>query len=195
LRGRKGSEGITLAGKHTIVHLSRAVAEQLLSSPKAPEWRRVRTLLALTSGMAEGELSGLRMDDLDLDARGAGGAHHEGARPKGRDGLGNDRTDEDCRTASARCRSTRSRPVPCALGNIPDGPAGSAILPSPAMRYSPTNGGSRGAPIWRRCSAPIFAPWGFPTRTRATRSPRMRRAGASRLGSPRRASPRQRLNA
>jgi integrase len=65
---REVPEAVTLAGRHTIVHFSRAVAERLLSSPATPEWRRVRTLLALTSGMAEGELSGLRVDDLELDA-------------------------------------------------------------------------------------------------------------------------------
>ncbi len=63
---REVPEAVTLAGKHTIVHFSRPVAERLLSGA-APEWRRVRTLLAVTSGMAEGELSGLRLDDLDLD--------------------------------------------------------------------------------------------------------------------------------
>ena len=65
---REVPEGVTLAGKHTIVHFSRPIAERLLSSPATPEWRRVRTLFALTSGMSEGELSGLRIDDLDLDA-------------------------------------------------------------------------------------------------------------------------------
>jgi integrase len=65
---REVPEGVTLAGRHTIVHLSRAVAERLLSNGAAPEWRRVRTLLALTSGMSEGELSGLRLDDVELDA-------------------------------------------------------------------------------------------------------------------------------
>jgi integrase len=65
---REVPEGRTLAGKHTIVHFSRPVAERLLASGHTAEWRRVRTLLALTSGMAEGELSGLRWDDLELDA-------------------------------------------------------------------------------------------------------------------------------
>ncbi|HEV3189781.1 MAG TPA: tyrosine-type recombinase/integrase, partial [Polyangiaceae bacterium] len=65
---REVPEGTTLAGRHTIVHFSRPVAERLLASAVVPEWRRVRTLLALTSGMAEGELSGLCWDDLDLDA-------------------------------------------------------------------------------------------------------------------------------
>ncbi len=65
---REVPEGVTLAGKHTIVHFSRPVAERLLTCPGVPEWRRVRVLVALTSGMAEGELAGLRFDDLDLDA-------------------------------------------------------------------------------------------------------------------------------
>ena len=64
---REVPNAVTLAGRHTIVHFSRPVAERLLTGA-APEWRRVRMLLALTSGMAEGELSGLRLDDLDLDA-------------------------------------------------------------------------------------------------------------------------------
>jgi integrase len=65
---REVPEAVTLAGKHTIVHFSKPVAERILSSAAVPEWRRVRTLLAVTSGMAEGELSGLHLDDLDLDA-------------------------------------------------------------------------------------------------------------------------------
>jgi excisionase family DNA binding protein len=65
---REIPDGVTVAGKHTIVHLTRPVAEKLLASAAVPEWRRVRTLLALVSGMAEGELSGLKLDDLDLDA-------------------------------------------------------------------------------------------------------------------------------
>ncbi len=65
---REVPEGVTLAGRHTIVHLTRPVAEALLTTAGVPEWRRVRTLLALTSGLAEGELSGLRFDDLDVEA-------------------------------------------------------------------------------------------------------------------------------
>ncbi len=65
---REVPEAVTLAGRHTIVHLTRPVAEKLLTSAAMPEWRRVRTLLALTSGMAEGELSGLKLDDVELDA-------------------------------------------------------------------------------------------------------------------------------
>jgi integrase len=64
---REVPEAVTLAGKHTIVHFSKPVAERILSSTAVPEWRRVRTLVALTSGMAEGELSGLHLDDVDLD--------------------------------------------------------------------------------------------------------------------------------
>ncbi len=65
---REVPERVTRAGKHTIIHLTRAAASKLLTCPKVPEWRRVRTLLALTSGLAEGELSGLKLDDLALDA-------------------------------------------------------------------------------------------------------------------------------
>jgi integrase len=65
---RELPDGVPLAGRHTIVHLSRPVAEQLLSIAATPQWRRVRTLVALTSGMAEGELAGLRWEDVDLDA-------------------------------------------------------------------------------------------------------------------------------
>jgi integrase len=65
---REVPEAVTLAGKHTIVHMSRANAEHLLVCPDTPEWRRVRYLLAFTSGMAEGELSGLTFEDALLDA-------------------------------------------------------------------------------------------------------------------------------
>ncbi len=65
---REIPEGVTLAGKHTIIHLTKPVAERLLTCPGVPEWRRVRTLHEVTSGLAEGEVSGLRWDDVDLDA-------------------------------------------------------------------------------------------------------------------------------
>jgi hypothetical protein len=44
---RELPDGVTLAGRHTIVHLSRPVAEQLLASAATPQWRRVRMLVAL----------------------------------------------------------------------------------------------------------------------------------------------------
>ncbi len=65
---REVPEAVTLAGKHIIVHLSRGAAERLIVSSFVPEWRRVRYVLAFTSGMAEGELSGLTLDDVVLDA-------------------------------------------------------------------------------------------------------------------------------
>jgi integrase len=65
---REVPERITRAGKHTIIHLTRAAAAKVITCEKVPEWRRVRMLLALTSGMAEGELSGIKLDDLALDA-------------------------------------------------------------------------------------------------------------------------------
>ncbi len=65
---REVPSAVTLAGKHCIIHLTRPMAERLLTSPRVPEWRRVRTLLAVTSGASEGELSALRWDDVDLDA-------------------------------------------------------------------------------------------------------------------------------
>jgi integrase len=63
---REIPDGVTLAGKHTIIHFTRLVAERLLTAPRVPEWRRVRTLVELTSGMAEGEVAGLRVDDVDV---------------------------------------------------------------------------------------------------------------------------------
>jgi integrase len=45
-----------------------AAAEQLLVSDAIPEPRKVRYVLAATSGARDGELAGLRFDDVDLDA-------------------------------------------------------------------------------------------------------------------------------
>ena len=55
----------TRAGENVIVHLSIAEAQRLLKSEKPPEERRVRYLLAFTSGMRDGELAGLTWADLD----------------------------------------------------------------------------------------------------------------------------------
>jgi integrase len=65
---REVPAGITLAGKHRIIHLTRPVAERVLASESVPEWRRVRLLFALTAGCSEGEISALRWDDVELDA-------------------------------------------------------------------------------------------------------------------------------
>jgi integrase len=65
---REVPEAVTLAGKHIVVHMSREAAERLIVCPAVPEWRRVRHLLAFTSGMAEGELSGITFEDVLLDA-------------------------------------------------------------------------------------------------------------------------------
>ena len=65
---REVPEAVTLAGKHTIIHFSRPMAERLVSALTVPEWRRIRYLLGFTSGMAEGELSGLTFADIILDA-------------------------------------------------------------------------------------------------------------------------------
>jgi len=61
-------DAITRAGKRVIVHLSRGAAEHLLACDAVPEQRRVRYLLAATSGARDGELAALRFDDVDLDA-------------------------------------------------------------------------------------------------------------------------------
>ena len=54
----------TRAGENVIVHLSIAEAERLLKS-RLSEERRVRYLLAFTSGMRDGELAGLTWADVD----------------------------------------------------------------------------------------------------------------------------------
>ncbi|MCK6535401.1 MAG: site-specific integrase [Polyangiaceae bacterium] len=55
----------TRAGENVIVHLSLAEATRLLKSEKLPEERRVRYLMAFTSGMRDGELAGLTWADLE----------------------------------------------------------------------------------------------------------------------------------
>ncbi len=58
---------VTKAGRNTIIHLSRAEAERLLTAPKVEVDRRVRYLLALTSGLRDGEIAGLTFGDLFLE--------------------------------------------------------------------------------------------------------------------------------
>ena len=52
----------------TLVCLRRADAELLITSEAVPEQRRVRWLVALTSGLREGELQGLTWADVDLES-------------------------------------------------------------------------------------------------------------------------------
>jgi integrase len=64
---REVPDGVTLAGRHLILHMGRETAAHLITCPVVPEWRHVRYLLAFTSGMGEGELSALTFDDAPLD--------------------------------------------------------------------------------------------------------------------------------
>ncbi|MEZ4438587.1 MAG: tyrosine-type recombinase/integrase [Polyangiaceae bacterium] len=50
-----------------LVWLRRSSAELLCTSDAVPHERRARWLVALTSGLREGELQGLRWEDVDLD--------------------------------------------------------------------------------------------------------------------------------
>jgi|CZKU01.1.fsa_nt_gi integrase len=108
---REVPEGVTLAGKHTIVHLTRPVAERVLTCTAVPEWRRARTLVALTSGMAEGELSGLAWDDLDLDAAVPVARVNKALVQKGADGwatIGATKTDNRMRVLPLHSLAVRA---------------------------------------------------------------------------------------
>jgi integrase len=52
----------------TVIYLSRPAVEKLLAAKTTPEHRRVRYLLAATSGLRDGEIAGLRFEDVDVDA-------------------------------------------------------------------------------------------------------------------------------
>ncbi len=56
----------TRAGENVIIHLSTATAERLLTCQHVPEERHVRYVLDFTSGLRDGELSGLLWSDLEL---------------------------------------------------------------------------------------------------------------------------------
>ncbi len=62
-------DGSSRAGRNVIIHLSRDQAERVITCADVPEARRVRYLLAVTSGMRDGEISGLCWEDVDLDAK------------------------------------------------------------------------------------------------------------------------------
>jgi integrase len=52
----------------TVIYLSRPAVEKLLAAMTTPEHRRLRYLLAATSGLRDGEIAGLRFEDVDFDA-------------------------------------------------------------------------------------------------------------------------------
>jgi integrase len=56
----------TRAGENVIVHIPLSDAERVLTCPHVPEERRTRYLLALTSGMRDGEIAGLTWADVEL---------------------------------------------------------------------------------------------------------------------------------
>jgi integrase len=58
----------TKAGRRTIIHLSLKQFAALLASPTLDEAWRVRYLVAGLTGLDDGELAGLKWDDLELDA-------------------------------------------------------------------------------------------------------------------------------
>jgi integrase len=55
--------------RQDVVYLSKPSAERLLTCPEVPEVRRVRYLLVLTSGLRDGEVSGLQWQDFDDSAK------------------------------------------------------------------------------------------------------------------------------
>ncbi len=63
--------GSTIAGKDNPIHLTEGEAVQLMSSAnaKTPLWRKVKNILALTTGARDGELQGLSWSRVDLGAR------------------------------------------------------------------------------------------------------------------------------
>jgi integrase len=194
---REIPNAVTVAGKHTIIHFTRPVAERLLASCGAPEWRRVRTILAVTSGMAEGELSGLRWDDLDLGEKTEVPiVRITKALAKRGDTRGGPRSGRRRRRTECACsRCIRSRRELCGPGTRPGGRSTWGTHPSPPVRSSRTRRGRRGARTWRRCFEPTFERRAYRTRTRVTRTPRTRRAGASPRGSTKRAWPKGRSSA
>jgi len=66
---RKELPVVKLKDGNDRVYLIRRQAEALLRCADVPEHRRVRYVLALTSGMRDGELAGLNWADVDMDAK------------------------------------------------------------------------------------------------------------------------------
>lgn len=92
-------DAVTRAGRRVIVHLSKPVAEKLLASPTTSEIRRTRYLVALTSGMRDGEIAALRWDDVDLEARTLAVTKNLATKgPEGWATLGKTKTDASVRT-------------------------------------------------------------------------------------------------
>ncbi len=144
---REVPEAVTLAGKHTIVHMCRETAEHLPTGSAVREGRRVRYLLAFTSGMAEGELSGLTFEDVILDA---------------------DIPIAKVTKALARFRCTISRCEPYGRGRRQDGRNGWGTSLSPPTSSSRTRRATAGARTRQLCCGPTFAKRGCLTHTKAT---------------------------
>ena len=61
----------TVAGKNTIIHLKKEEAITLLTCTAVdiPAVRKVRNLIAITTGLRMGEMAALRWEDIDLEAK------------------------------------------------------------------------------------------------------------------------------
>jgi site-specific recombinase XerD len=93
------------------VYLTRPQAEALVRCPEVPEHRRVRYLLALTSGMRDGELSGLTWADVDLDAKPPRCEISKALALRGDEGfatLGDTKTDNSKRTLPLHALAVRA---------------------------------------------------------------------------------------
>ena len=98
---RKELPEVKLRSGQDRVYLTRAQAEALLRCDDVPEHRKVRYLVALTSGMRDGELSGLTWADVDLDAKPPRAEINKALALRGDTGfatLGDTKTDNSKRT-------------------------------------------------------------------------------------------------
>ena len=67
IKRKNGGEPVqNVAGDENTIALEKAAVQGLLASQKSPPQRRARYWLALSSGLRDGELSGLQWQDFDL---------------------------------------------------------------------------------------------------------------------------------
>jgi hypothetical protein len=169
--------------KSNPVALAVAAAQALIDCTDVPFIRRVKYALAFTSSMADGEISGLNIGDIDLgDVELPTASIKRACRAEGKEGhaeIGPPKNEHRLRVVPCIApRSGRS-----SSGSPKATSSGRAAIPPQSSRSSPGSTGSTRAPTPRSISAKTCAHAVCPTRSTGRTSTSTRRAEAARHGS------------